>query len=319
MGHPLEVFHTKLPLQHFSVGAGYDRFMTGDTPDANATLPVEGLRERKKRLMRGLISDTATQMFLARGFDDVKVIEIAQQCDVSEKTIYNYFPTKESLLLDREDAMATAIWQALGPTAPPLPPIEAALGVLAADLNSITAYLRGGNDDGLVTFRRFSELLDSTPSLRAAQCDVEERLAEVAAEAMADRAGISPDDPEPQIAAHAIVGLWRIQFAALRRYTGLNVDGADELREKVSADVRRAARLIDSGLWTFGVMVSGGNDEQMKTTALTAQHSARQVATALRRARANWRKLQIEQRQPATSAPVEHHELNVSSSRARLS
>ena len=66
----------------------------------------EGLRERKKRLMRQLISDTATAMFLERGFDEVRVAEVAAACDVSEKTVYNYFPTKESLILDREEAMA---------------------------------------------------------------------------------------------------------------------------------------------------------------------------------------------------------------------
>jgi AcrR family transcriptional regulator len=56
--------------------------------------------------MRQLISDTATMMFLERGFDEVRVSEVAAACEVSEKTIYNYFPTKESLILDREEAMA---------------------------------------------------------------------------------------------------------------------------------------------------------------------------------------------------------------------
>ncbi len=55
---------------------------------------AEGLRERKKRLMRQQLSDTATQMFLARGFDAVRVTQIAEACGVSEKTVFNYFPTK---------------------------------------------------------------------------------------------------------------------------------------------------------------------------------------------------------------------------------
>ena len=78
-------------------------------------VPGEGLRERKKRLMRQLISDTATAMFLERGFDEVRVAEVAAACGVSEKTVYNYFPTKESLLLDREEGMAADIRRALGP------------------------------------------------------------------------------------------------------------------------------------------------------------------------------------------------------------
>ncbi len=91
-----------------------------DAASQQAELPplVEGLRERKKRLTRQLISDTATGMFLERGFDEVRVTEIAVAAGVSEKTVYNYFPTKESLLLDREAAMAHSIREALGPGAP---------------------------------------------------------------------------------------------------------------------------------------------------------------------------------------------------------
>ena len=37
---------------------------------------TEGLRERKKRLMRQRLSDTATEMFMARGFDGVRVAEV---------------------------------------------------------------------------------------------------------------------------------------------------------------------------------------------------------------------------------------------------
>jgi hypothetical protein len=63
---------------------------------------------------------------------------------------------------------------------------------------------------------------------------------------------MAADDPEPQIAARALLGLWRIQGDSLRRH----LDGAPtraRLRELVTADVRRAARLIDAGLRTFAV------------------------------------------------------------------
>src|SRR5580700_9779585 len=69
----------------------------------------EGLRERKKRLMRQQLSDTATQMFLEQGFDAVRVTEIAEACGVSEKTVFNYFPTKESLILDRLEATMASL------------------------------------------------------------------------------------------------------------------------------------------------------------------------------------------------------------------
>src|ERR1700677_4435192 len=65
--------------------------------------PHEGLRERKKRHTRQQISDVATTLFVVRGFDHVTVAQIAEVVGVSEKTVYNYFPTKESLVFDQAD------------------------------------------------------------------------------------------------------------------------------------------------------------------------------------------------------------------------
>jgi AcrR family transcriptional regulator len=265
--------------------------------DEDTVLRSEGLRERKKRQMRQLISNTATGMFLARGFDDVRVTEVAERCGVSEKTVYNYFPTKESLLLDREEDMAMAIRAALGPGAPARSPTQAALELLKNDLEE----LRGGWHDGTYAernFQRFAQLIEDTPSLRAAQRDMMDRLVQVAAEAMADRVGVSPDDPEPQIAAAAIVGLWRIQYQALRAYS-TSGRTFDQVSQEVTSEVTRAARLIDAGLWAFEVMVQGrGTREQMKAAAEAAQAAGRQVAAALRQARDVWRQVQREFHEP---------------------
>jgi AcrR family transcriptional regulator len=222
-------------------------------------------------------------MFLAQGFDQVKVSEIARACDLAEKTVYNYFPTKESLLLDRAEAMTDSIRQALGPGAPK-PPVDAALDLLAAQLDGILTGLSAGRQ-GVMALRRFAELLESTSSLRAAQRDMDMRFVAAAAEAMAAQAGLSPDEPEVQIAAQAVIGLWRIQFAALRRYAAAGTAVAGGLREKVTADVGRAARLIDSGLWTFSSAVSAPGDRQrLEAAEAAARRSARQVSAALRRA-----------------------------------
>jgi AcrR family transcriptional regulator len=266
---------------------------------------VEGLRERKKRQMRQLISETATEMFLERGFDDVRVTEVADRCGVSEKTVYNYFPTKESLVLDREEDMALAIRAALGPDAPARSPTAAALEVMGKEVDELRPrWSELTSSDGML--ERFFGLVESTPSLRAAQRDMMDRLVQVAAEALADRAGVSPDDPEPQIAAACILGLWRIQHQALRSYATGRRD-FEEVRDDVSAEVDRAARLIDSGLWAFQVMVQGrGTREQLQTAAETAQKAGRQVAEALRQARNVWKQVQAEylESRPGYGPPV---------------
>ncbi len=56
-----------------------------------------GLRERKKQQTRELITDTAHRLFSDRGFDAVTVAEVARAANVSEVTVFNYFPTKEDL------------------------------------------------------------------------------------------------------------------------------------------------------------------------------------------------------------------------------
>jgi AcrR family transcriptional regulator len=65
---------------------------------ANSPIDPPGLRERKKQRTRELIAETARELFVERGFERVTVAEIARSSEVSEKTVFNYFPTKEDLV-----------------------------------------------------------------------------------------------------------------------------------------------------------------------------------------------------------------------------
>ncbi len=222
----------------------------------------DGLRERKKRLMRQQLSDTATGMFLERGFDAVRVAEVAAACGVSEKTVFNYFPVKEALIMDRLEGTLAALRIGLDDRGKG--PVEAVLAILAGELGGMTGLLRGPRDAGpgdagvgrgggaeeavrRQAIRRFGDLIRATPALRAYQADMMERSIFVATGILAARAGLTADDPEPQIAARALLGLWRVQADSLRKHLD-HAATPDRLHELVTADVRRAARIVETGL-----------------------------------------------------------------------
>src|SRR6478609_7124628 len=62
-----------------------------------------GLRELKKARTRKLIADAAARLFAERGYENVTVTDVARAAQVAEQTVYNYFASKELLVVDRED------------------------------------------------------------------------------------------------------------------------------------------------------------------------------------------------------------------------
>lgn len=68
-----------------------------------------GLRASNKARTRLSISDTATRLFVQHGFENVTVAQIAEAAQVSVKTVFNYFSSKEDLFFDRADDVRDAL------------------------------------------------------------------------------------------------------------------------------------------------------------------------------------------------------------------
>jgi hypothetical protein len=154
--------------------------------------------------------------------------------------------------MDRLEATLAAL--SAGLADPALTPVQAALGVLGRELEAMTGWLAAQEDptQGREAVRRFGDLIRATPALRAYQADMTDQAASAAARVLAARAGTTTDDPEPQIAARALLGLWRVQADSLRRHLDRAATPA-LLHQQVTADVHRAGRLIDTGLRTYTV------------------------------------------------------------------
>jgi len=81
-------------------------------------MTTTGLRERKKEATRRHLADVAKELFTARGFDNVTVAEVAEAANVSKMTVFNYFPRKEDLFLDRHADQLRDVERALAGRAP---------------------------------------------------------------------------------------------------------------------------------------------------------------------------------------------------------
>src|SRR5438876_1174839 len=75
--------------------------------------PQPGLRERKKQRTRETIARAAHELFAERGYHATTLPEIAEAADVSTRTIFAYFPSKEDILFSEFPLMKEALEKAL--------------------------------------------------------------------------------------------------------------------------------------------------------------------------------------------------------------
>ncbi|MEU2358524.1 TetR family transcriptional regulator [Streptomyces misionensis] len=157
---------------------------------------VGGLWERTRRTMQTNIAATAMELFLAQGFDNVTVSEIATEVGVSSRSLYRYFGTKEDM--------------ALGHLADSGRKVKAALEVrpaAEAPWDALVAALHVLEDDPAYSPERalkISTMFYETPSLRARQFEKRLQWVELLLPNVEQRLGIEPG-PVPDPGAHAIV------------------------------------------------------------------------------------------------------------------
>jgi AcrR family transcriptional regulator len=205
-----------------------------------------GLRERKKQQTRELIAETARRLFTERGFEQVSVAEIARTADVSEKTVFNYFPTKEDLVYWRlstfeEELLETIRGRAAG---------ESVLEAFGRFVRAPRGLLASGDAEARERLAALSRMIASSPALLAREQQIFAGYTDSLAALVAEETGAY--GIEPWVVANAMMGVHRalVSFARDRIVAGAASPG---LARTVRAEADRALARLADGLGEYGV------------------------------------------------------------------
>lgn len=210
-----------------------------------------GLRERKKQQTRRLIANTARRLFYERGFDAVTVAEIARAADVSEATVFNYFPTKEDLFYSGLEAYEEELLEAIRERKPGETILEA-FGRFVLAPRGIFAV--NGADDARETTERLqtiSRVITESPALLARERQIFARYTTSVAALIAAETGASEDDVEPWVVANTLLGVHRALIDYVRRRTLAGWE-VPQIARETRAQARRALAALEHGLGDYG-------------------------------------------------------------------
>jgi AcrR family transcriptional regulator len=198
------------------------------------------LRERKKQRTRQAISDAATELFAERGFDAVTIDEVAAAAEVSKKTIFNYFRSKEDLLFDEVEAAEARLLAAVR-TRPDGEPVIAAVRRNA--LASVSRMCSGGDP----WIEKMARVVAASPSLQAREAEIFDRLGHSLAEVIREEIGAREGDCRPYVAAQAIMAVQRAVSESARGRV-LGGQTGRSLATALRNEVERGFALLEEGL-----------------------------------------------------------------------
>lgn len=199
--------------------------------------PTAGRRERKKQRTREALIDAAFRLFQQKGFDATTVEEIADEVDVSSRTFFRYFASKEDVVLTFQEEQFTTMLEALA-ARPASEPVMTALR------NAAVSVLRAC-EDGEYGFDpdRFGclqEMMESSPAVFGRSLEHGQKKQAEITRVIAERMGV---DPAIDLRPHVAAGLSNCAFRSAFEIMGCGVAKTD--------------RFSDALDQVFGVMEDG--------------------------------------------------------------
>jgi len=204
---------------------------------------VTGLRERRKQQTRQAISDIATGLFVARGYDEVTISEVAAAAGVAKMTVTNYFPRKEDLVFDRAGAI-------IGHLAGVVAGRRSGESVLAAIRRDYAESVARADVTLGLASPEFARMTTGSPALVSRGLEMLHHRELALASAISADTGA--DDVTAQLAAAQLASVHRVLYAE-----GVRRSLAGESRESIcaflGAAASRAFDALEPALGSFGI------------------------------------------------------------------
>lgn len=193
-----------------------------------------GLRQRKKELTRQAIYEAARRLFAERGFDHVTVAEVAREANVSEVTVFNYFPSKEDLFYGGMHFFEEELLEAVRDRKPSEAPVKAFRRKLLESVDGLRSKER------FAVIRKATEAYSASPSLYSREREIVDRYTRQLGEVLGG-------DIEAMTVAAALMGAHRAVVDYVRARVREGVRG-EALADDARAQIRRAFSRLERGL-----------------------------------------------------------------------
>ncbi|HEX6340249.1 TetR family transcriptional regulator [Umezawaea sp.] len=159
-----------------------------------------GLRERKKQRTREALTDAAYALFRSNGFDATTVDQIAEAVEVSSRTFFRYFTSKEDVALSLADEQITAMLDSFAAQPADVPVLT---GLRRASVEVVRAYEADSDQD---RYQRTQDLISTSPALMAACTERGAARLDEVARLVGVRMGVDPTaDPRPHLVASVVL------------------------------------------------------------------------------------------------------------------
>jgi AcrR family transcriptional regulator len=205
--------------------------------------PGAGLRERKKQQTRDAIAKAAFALFAEHGFDAVTVAAVARRADVSEATVFNYFPTKEDLVIGRLEDFEAALLAAIRDRAPAM----SLTGAFRAFLLRPGCLLGADDPDARQHLLTLTRIVTGSRSLLARERQVYDDSTRALARLVAEETHAKPDDLRPWAVANALMGVHRALVESVRAHV-LAGEDRPRIARRVRTQAEQAIAVLDRGL-----------------------------------------------------------------------